>query len=105
MTGMLNRVLNWLADYIPNMIVTEMITLATNVSVAANSTTPSYTIPAKSGHKIGSVTPIVTGSYWGWYNSTVSGASGQPRSIYFRNQHSSAHTNSFYVYVTYVKTI
>lgn len=103
MTGLIDRVLNYLADYVTNGIVAQMCTLATNVSVGANNTSPSYSLPTKPGYKVAVVTPIVTGSYWGWYTASVSAASGVPNAVYFRNGHTSAHTNSFYAYVVYVK--
>ena len=90
-------------DYLADQIVVEMKTLATNVSVSANSTTSAYTIPTKSGYKIAAVTPIVSGAYYGHYFATITHTSNVPSTIYFKNTHSSAHTNSFYVYITYIK--
>ena len=103
MTGLTDRVLSYLADCVPNMVVAELKTLATNVTVAAGSTSPSYNIPTKSGYKIAAVTPLVNQPWWGWYTASIGMSNNVPSSVYFRNTHTSAHTNNFYAYVTYIK--
>lgn len=86
------------------VIAVETKTLATSVNVSANSTTSSYNIPTKSGYTIAAVTPMVTGSYNGQYFAAITTSDNNvPTSLYFKNTHSSAHTNSFYIRVVYIK--
>lgn len=97
--GVIDQALDYLAD----QIVCEMKTLATNVNVGAGANTSQYTIPSKTGYKVGAVTPVVTGSYWGHYLAIFGAQNSKPTYVYFKNTHTSAHTNSFYAYVMYVK--
>ena len=86
------------------VIAVETKTLATSVNVSANSTTSSYNIPTKSGYTIAAVTPMVTGSYNGQYFAAITTSDNNvPTSLYFKNTHSSAHTNNFYIRVVYIK--
>lgn len=99
MRGLIDQALSYLSD----QIVCEMKTLATNVTVSAGATAGAYTLPTKSGYKIGAVTPIVTGGYYGYYYPSITMQNDKPTLIYFRNTHTSAHQNSFYVYMMYIK--
>ena len=86
------------------VIAVETKTLGTNVNVAANSNSPSYNIPSKTGYTVAAVTPIVTGGYNGHYFAAITSSNNSiPTSLYFKNTHSSAHTNSFYIRVVYIK--
>jgi hypothetical protein len=86
------------------VIAVETKTLGTSVNVAANSNSPSYNIPSKTGYTIAAVTPIVTGGYNGHYFAAITSSNNSiPTSLYFKNTHSSAHTNSFYIRVVYIK--
>lgn len=86
------------------VIAVETKTLGTNVNVSANSNSPSYNIPSKTGYTVAAVTPIVTGGYNGHYFAAITSSNNSiPTSLYFKNTHSSAHTNSFYIRVVYIK--
>lgn len=96
--------LSAVASALSSLIVVETKTLGTNVSVSANSTTPSYNIPSKTGYTIAAVTPMVTGSYNGHYFAAITSSDNTvPTSLYFKNTHSSAHSNSFYIRIVYIK--
>lgn len=96
--------LSAVASALSSLIVVETKTLGTNVTVSANSTTSSYNIPSKTGYTIAAVTPMVTGSYNGQYFAAITTSDNNvPTSLYFKNTHSSAHTNSFYIRVVYIK--
>lgn len=96
--------LSGVASDLSSLIVVETKTLGTNVSVSANSTTSSYNIPSKTGYTIASVTPIVTGGYNGHYFAAITSSDNTvPTSLYFKNTHTSAHTNSFYIRIVYIK--
>lgn len=96
--------LSAVASALSSLIVVETKTLGTSVNVAANSNSPSYNIPSKTGYTVAAVTPIVTGGYNGHYFAAITSSNNSiPTSLYFKNTHSSAHTNSFYIRVVYIK--
>ena len=96
--------LSTVASALSSLIVVETKTLATSVTVSANSTTSSYNIPSKTGYTVAAVTPIVTGGYNGHYFAAITSSDNTvPTSLYFKNTHTSAHTNSFYIRIVYIK--
>lgn len=64
----------------------------------ANGTTQQLSIPKKDGYEVFSVTLQVSGEYYGHYFGVVNGSA-----VYFKNTHSSQHTNSFSANVIYKK--
>lgn len=82
-------------------IIHESVILAENIQVAGESTSPLFNIPEKAGYYIASVSPVVTGSFAGVYSAIIN--DNYLRTLYFRNESTAAHTNSFYASVIYVK--
>lgn len=85
-------------DMLNSTFVREVITLAENVTVTAESTTDSYSIPDKTGYSIAAVTPMVSGAYYGVYSSALNG-----NTMYFKNNSNASHTNTFKAIVLYMK--
>ena len=109
MTGLLDRVLNWLADYIPNMIVVEKYDLgavsytAGSIGSSAKTVNPSIT---KAGYKpitlaVGFVSTSVV-RFNAFWNQNRTEAFVQ----FIRGQ-TTAYSTTYhaYLWVTYVKDI
>ena len=85
-----------------NRIVKETVSFGQE-TIAGGATTSSFSIPAKSGYNLLSVTPVVTGSGYGVYSAIMNTGNYTSGSIYFRNNSSSSHTNTFSAIVAYIK--
>lgn len=84
-------------DELNSKFIAETIVFGT-YTVQANGTTQQLSIPKKDGYEVFSVTLQVSGEYYGHYFGVVNGSA-----VYFKNTHSSQHTNSFSANVIYKK--
>lgn len=81
-----------------NKFIYETITLATNVTVPAETTTSVYTIPSKTNYTRVAVIPRIEENFWGVYSYSVNN-----NYIYFFNNSTASHTNTFKIDVLYMK--